>query len=99
MEKEVLPSNDIGARTVLRKLSWYMNNLRYTQDIFILIFCQEAHKLKLFSTEYVDKHFLIIDNGITNNKEVVPMEQYETNVANVMNFLKEIGRASCRERV
>ena len=65
-----------------------MNKLHYTQDIFILIFCQEAHKLKLFSTEYVDKHFLIIDNGITNNKEVVPMEQYETNVANVMNFLK-----------
>jgi len=43
-------------------------------------FCQEVNKYKLFFIEYVDKYFVVYDNGITNTRRWFPMEQYETNV-------------------
>ena len=45
-----------------------MNKLHYSEDIFILIFCQGAHKQLVYSLKYMDNTLIVSDNEITKRR-------------------------------
>ena len=56
-EKPVLPADGEWSNGIFAGLCWYMDNLVYTQDIFILIFCQRTHKYSIHLTKDENKRF------------------------------------------
>lgn len=66
-KQEVLAVNDEGLYAALGVLSIYQHKPLYTQDIFILTFCQKAHRQLSFSYKHVDNISFVSDNGITKS--------------------------------
>ena len=58
-------SNAERAYGSLACLSAYWDNVRYVQNIFILIFCQRVRKSCVSSNKYVDNISFVYDNEIT----------------------------------